>query len=49
MINVFLLEEDGILNEYGNSFQDEGEKELDVDIIPGTAESPVRKEDRRLK
>lgn len=49
MVNVFLLEEDSILNENGNSFQDEGEKELDMDIISGTAESPGGKEGRPAK
>lgn len=49
VINAFLLEKDSILNENGNSLQDECKKELYMDIIPGTAKPPGRKGEVALR
>ena len=35
-----LTEEGGILDEHSHRLQDEGDEELDVDVVSGTAESP---------
>lgn len=43
VVGVVTGKQSSILNEHRHSFQDEGNEELDVNIVPGTTQSPVEK------
>lgn len=47
VVGVITREQSRILYEHGRSFQDERDKKLDVDEVPGTTQPPVERRGQR--
>ena len=47
MVLVFIGKEDAIFNEDGARSQDEGDEEVDVDVVSGAVELPVEQDKKK--